>query len=103
MRLGGTPFESMLSRFIFPPVFLVGILGNAINLCVLLSPTMRNRANNLLSAMAFADITFLLFMLPHSLANYRFFALSYTFRWLYFHSKSEIVALANWSSAAAIW
>uniref|UniRef100_A0A914WJC2 G-protein coupled receptors family 1 profile domain-containing protein n=1 Tax=Plectus sambesii TaxID=2011161 RepID=A0A914WJC2_9BILA len=40
-------------------------------------------------------------MLPHSMANYSFFASSYTFRWLYFHCKSEIVALANWSLAAA--
>uniref|UniRef100_A0A914X1C9 G-protein coupled receptors family 1 profile domain-containing protein n=1 Tax=Plectus sambesii TaxID=2011161 RepID=A0A914X1C9_9BILA len=53
--------------------------------------------------MAFADVSFLLSILPHSLANYSTFALNYTFRFVYFHAKHELIALANWSSTVAIW
>uniref|UniRef100_A0A914XB78 G-protein coupled receptors family 1 profile domain-containing protein n=1 Tax=Plectus sambesii TaxID=2011161 RepID=A0A914XB78_9BILA len=89
-------------QYFFPPLFVVGILGNLTELFVLFSPGMRNRANNLLSAMAFADIAFLLCLLPHSLVNYPSIATNHLFRIIYFHIKYESLAFANWSSAAAI-
>uniref|UniRef100_A0A914WVS0 G-protein coupled receptors family 1 profile domain-containing protein n=1 Tax=Plectus sambesii TaxID=2011161 RepID=A0A914WVS0_9BILA len=103
MRLGGTSFESALYRYLFPPIFVIGVLGNVVNLCVLLSPTMRSRANNLLLALAFTDIAFLLAMLPHSMANYSALAMNYAYRFVYLHSKLQLTWLANWSSATAIW
>uniref|UniRef100_A0A914WX32 G-protein coupled receptors family 1 profile domain-containing protein n=1 Tax=Plectus sambesii TaxID=2011161 RepID=A0A914WX32_9BILA len=103
MRLGGTSFESWLYRYLFPPVFAVGLIGNIANLCVLLSPKMRNRANNLLSALAFVDMAFLLAMLPHSLANYTDLATNYYFRLAYLWSKLNVNWVANWLSAAAVW
>ena len=96
-------FESYMWQYFFPPLFVVGILGNLTELFVLFSPGMRNRANNLLSAMAFADIAFLLCLLPHSLVNYPSIATNHLFRIIYFHIKYESLAFANWSSAAAIW
>ena len=95
--------ESFLWKYLFPLVFFVGILGNVVDLFVLFSPGMRNRANYLLSALAMADLTFLFVALPHCLANYRAFALNYTFRYIYFRAKHELIAMANWSSAAAVW
>jgi hypothetical protein len=95
--------ESFLWKYLFPPVFLIGLFGNLIDLFVLFSPRMRNRANYLLSALGLADLTFLLVTLPHCLANYTTFALNFTYRYFYFHAKIELMAMANWSSTAAIW
>lgn len=61
------------------------------------------RSNSLLVALAFIDILFLLFILPHSLANFDHFGRSSVFRLLYFRLKMHLVAMANWCSAAAIW
>lgn len=103
MNLGGSAFESWLFRYLFLPIFFIGLVGNIANLCVLLSPSLRNRANNLLSALAFVDMAFLLAMLPHSLANYTQLATNYYFRFAYLVSKLEVTWIANWLSAAAIW
>lgn len=103
MSLAGSPFESWLYRYLFLPVFAVGLIGNVANLCVLLSPSMRNRSNNLLSALAFVDMAFLLAMLPHSLANYTDLALNHHFRSAYLFNKLQVNWVANWLSAAAVW
>ncbi|VDO76575.1 unnamed protein product [Heligmosomoides polygyrus] len=61
------------------------------------------RSNVLLSCLAVADIVFLVFMLPHSLAHYRVFAFSNWFRRIYLGYKMHLLAMLNWASAAAIW
>uniref|UniRef100_A0A914WYW7 G-protein coupled receptors family 1 profile domain-containing protein n=1 Tax=Plectus sambesii TaxID=2011161 RepID=A0A914WYW7_9BILA len=103
MRLAGTAFESFLMRYVFPVVFVFGVLGNLTNLCVFLHPKMSSRSNILLAALAIADVAFLLLVLPHSLANYDYFALSNSFRVVYFYAKTHLVAFANWFSACSVW
>jgi len=95
--------ETFIQRYIFPIQFLFGLVGNGINLGVLLGAGMRNKANDLLAAMAFVDSLFLIALLPHSLASFSFFAQNYNFRRVYLTYKHHFTAIANWFSAAAIW
>ncbi|KAH7731301.1 Protein W10C4.1 [Aphelenchoides avenae] len=109
LRLQGTSAENVFYTTVFPPLCAVGIVGNCLSLTVLLSNESRNRrfanprSNSLLVALAMCDILFLLFMVPHSLANFDYFAMNYTFRSLYLPAKQHLVSLANWCSAAATW
>jgi hypothetical protein len=95
--------DVFIQRYIFPAQFVFGVLGNAINLSVLLSAGMRNKSNDLLAAMAFADLGVLLSMLPNSLAAFNFFSSDYHFRYAYFTIKNSLAGVANLFSAAAIW
>jgi hypothetical protein len=103
LSFASTRLEFILTGYIFPAQFVVGVLGNIINLCVLLSDNMRNRATDLLSGMAFADIGFFLCTLPQSLAIHEFFATSEFFRSVYFASKKHLNALINWFLAIVMW
>ncbi|GMT08526.1 hypothetical protein PENTCL1PPCAC_30700 [Pristionchus entomophagus] len=73
------------------------------NLSVLLDGNMRTRSNTLLANLAVTDIFFLLFMIPHCMAHYRWFDHSYYFRLLYISNKMHLIAMLNWASACAIW
>uniref|UniRef100_A0A914VMH2 G-protein coupled receptors family 1 profile domain-containing protein n=2 Tax=Plectus sambesii TaxID=2011161 RepID=A0A914VMH2_9BILA len=95
--------ETFIQRYIFPVHFVLGVVGNAVNLSVLLSASMRNKSNDLLAAMAFADLGVLICMLPNSLAAFSTFASNYNFRFVYFKFKNSLAGLANLFSAAAIW
>ncbi|GMR58310.1 hypothetical protein PMAYCL1PPCAC_28505, partial [Pristionchus mayeri] len=99
----GSLFEYLLQRYFYPVVAIFGILGNILNLTVLLNKNMRSRANTFLSMLAFADIIFLTLLFPNILANYSVFTFNISFRWLYFHTKMHLITLANWCSAIAIW
>ncbi|TMS38692.1 hypothetical protein L596_005359 [Steinernema carpocapsae] len=108
--------DYIIQRYLFPVEFVAGVVGNSINLLVLLSKGMRTevrrsrlltlpllQSNLLLSAMAFSDIGFLVSMLPHCLAPYAIFYTSKTFRYFYYVTKTHINAMANLFSAAATW
>ncbi|VDK45062.1 unnamed protein product [Anisakis simplex] len=101
--LFGSTLEMILFTLFFPPICLLGIVGNTLNLMVLLGAEMRSRANSLLACLAFCDIVFLILMIPHSMANFNVFALNYSFRWYYLSAKMHLITFANWSSAVAIW
>ncbi|RCN52922.1 7 transmembrane receptor [Ancylostoma caninum] len=101
--MNGTPLEYNLQRYVYPAIALFGILGNVLNLTVLLNKSMRSRANTFLATLAFADIIFLSLLFPNILANYSFFTFNYYFRYFYFHTKVHLISLANWCSAVAIW
>ncbi|CAI4222279.1 unnamed protein product [Auanema sp. JU1783] len=94
--------ERLFIGTIVPILIVFGISGNILNLTVLLAPNMRTRSNLLLASLAVADIIFLIFMLPHCLAHYKIFALSYYFR-LFYLCKMHLLAILNWASAVAIW
>uniref|UniRef100_A0A915A9V2 G-protein coupled receptors family 1 profile domain-containing protein n=1 Tax=Parascaris univalens TaxID=6257 RepID=A0A915A9V2_PARUN len=98
-----TSVDRVLLHYVFPLQFLLGVLGNLLNLWVLGSDRMKNRASDLLAAVSFADLTFLILMLPHSLATFYVLERDLTFRFIYLYSKQNLAALANWMSACAIW
>ncbi|KAH7730246.1 Protein F40A3.7 [Aphelenchoides avenae] len=103
MQMHGTELEKYLQRYFFPVLAIFGILGNLLNLTVLLNRRMRSRANTFLALLAFSDIIFLSLLLPNVLANYPAFTYNYYFRLFYFHTKTTLLAFANWWSAVAIW
>ncbi|KAI1720598.1 serpentine type 7TM GPCR chemoreceptor srw domain-containing protein [Ditylenchus destructor] len=103
MRMHGSEFEKYLQRYLFPLLAIFGILGNLLNLTVLLNRRMRSRANTFLATLALADICFLSLLLPNVLANYSWFTYNYYFRYFYFHTKVHLLSFTNWSSGVAIW
>ncbi|KAI6207100.1 G-PROTEIN-RECEP-F1-2 domain-containing protein [Aphelenchoides besseyi] len=108
-----------VQHYVFPAQFVAGLLGNSINLIVLLSSGMKNQggsvhpeystlipqlsANILLSAIAFADLGFLIALLPFSLASFEIFYSSQLFSFVFHRYKIHGVALANTFSIAASW
>lgn len=103
IKLSHHPFEAIVIGKIVPLLIIFGISGNVVNLSVLLDGNMRTRSNTLLANLAVTDIFFLLFMIPHCMAHYRWFDHSYYFRLLYISNKMHLIAMLNWASACAIW
>ncbi|KAI6187951.1 hypothetical protein M3Y98_00301100 [Aphelenchoides besseyi] len=62
--------HSFLMVYCFPVQFTIGVIGNTVNLVVLLNKRMRSKTNFLLAGMALADILFLVFMMPNTLIYY---------------------------------
>uniref|UniRef100_A0A914HCY9 G-protein coupled receptors family 1 profile domain-containing protein n=1 Tax=Globodera rostochiensis TaxID=31243 RepID=A0A914HCY9_GLORO len=106
LRLHGSPLEGIFFTFLFPWLFLFGLVGNCLNLMVLLNPgrgSIRRRSDSLLIALAFCDVLFLLLLLPSAMAQFDSFGQNPRFRLLYLSLRVHLVALANWCSAVAIW
>ncbi|KAL6737164.1 hypothetical protein Aduo_010832 [Ancylostoma duodenale] len=103
LRFVHDPLTRWLWQYLFPLQFTLGVLGNILNLCVLASDETSNVASDLLAAVSFCDLAFLLVMLPHALSSYDTLAFNDNFRFFYLKSKQHIAAVANWMSAAAIW
>uniref|UniRef100_A0A1I7YVY5 G_PROTEIN_RECEP_F1_2 domain-containing protein n=1 Tax=Steinernema glaseri TaxID=37863 RepID=A0A1I7YVY5_9BILA len=103
MLLSYHGFEKLIIGYVVPCFILFGFTGNIINLTVLLAPGMKTRSNMLLACLALADMIFLVFMLPHAMAHYPVFSFNYYFRKFYLGNKMHLIAVLNWSSAAAIW
>lgn len=114
LRLEGSSIENLFFIFVFPWLFIIGIVGNCLNLTVLLNSKVRQkqktlnssltyRSNALLISLAFCDILFLLLVVPHSLANFDYFGLNFNFRFVYLSAKLHLISIANWCSAVATW
>ncbi|CAI4227185.1 unnamed protein product [Auanema sp. JU1783] len=103
LRFVRDPLSRFLWRYLFPVQFTLGVLGNLLNLGVLASDEVQNVASDMLAAVSFCDLAFLLSMSPHSLSSFDTLAYNYNFRYFYLKSKQHIAAVANWMSAAAIW
>ena len=99
----GSDFELFLYLFVYPPLILFGLIGNSINLFILLSALMRSRANDLLSALALNDIFFLLLNIPHSAINFPQIRGDKWWRNAYFRIQHNSWGLTCWASASATW
>lgn len=103
-----TPMKISLSRLIagkyfFPPLFVIGVIGNVLNLCVLNSKGMRTKTNTFLSAMALCDLCFLICSLPMEMIAFDSLMDSHSYMSFNVKTRTTWTALANWFSAASIW
>ncbi|KAJ1375096.1 hypothetical protein KIN20_038344 [Parelaphostrongylus tenuis] len=80
-----------------------GVIGNALNLCVLLSRHMRSEANYLLSALAIADILLFMTLLPEALGVWKTFYTNDLFRRFYYRSHTMRHWFSNVFSCMATW
>uniref|UniRef100_A0A0K0F608 G_PROTEIN_RECEP_F1_2 domain-containing protein n=1 Tax=Strongyloides venezuelensis TaxID=75913 RepID=A0A0K0F608_STRVS len=95
--------QKFLMLYIFPIQFTVGIIGNLLNLIVLLSHSMRSKTNNLLAIMALADTIFLLCNIHQSFALSSIRTLFTWFRRFLLHSKFHWIGLTNMCSFISAW
>uniref|UniRef100_A0A0K0DHA7 G_PROTEIN_RECEP_F1_2 domain-containing protein n=1 Tax=Angiostrongylus cantonensis TaxID=6313 RepID=A0A0K0DHA7_ANGCA len=89
--------------YVFPIQFFLGVIGNALNLCVLLSRHMQSEANYLLSALAIADILLFLTLIPEALGVWRIFYTNDLFRRFYYRSHTMRHWFSNVFSCMASW
>ncbi|KAF8372110.1 hypothetical protein PRIPAC_78539 [Pristionchus pacificus] len=98
-----TTVESFVDYYFFPIQFVLGVIGNSINLVVLLSRSMRTEANLLLAAMAFADICLFFTRILFCVSVYEPVYRNNTFRAIFFTIRQNVNAVCNFFSAATCW
>ncbi len=98
------PVDKYIMNYIFPIQFALGIIGNGLNLLVLLSKKMRiSKDSYFLAAMAMADMLTLSALMFRCLASYDSLARNPNFYAFFNEWKNILIALVNWFSAASIW
>nr|CAD2128966.1 unnamed protein product [Meloidogyne enterolobii] len=104
LRLSAHFVEKIFIGILLPPIILFGLIGNCLNLLILLGGNKRKiaRPDILLSSLALFDALFLILFLPNSLAHFDLFYLNNLFRKFYFLFKIHILALIN-QLTTAIW
>ncbi|KAH7731681.1 G protein-coupled receptor [Aphelenchoides avenae] len=95
--------ERFLMMYCFPVQLVVGVVGNLLNLMVLLSKGMRSKTNIILASVALADILFLLFMVPHSLMYNKLFTNNPAFKTFIVYANYHIIGIVNMCSFASAW
>uniref|UniRef100_A0A915D2A4 G-protein coupled receptors family 1 profile domain-containing protein n=1 Tax=Ditylenchus dipsaci TaxID=166011 RepID=A0A915D2A4_9BILA len=89
--------------YIFPIQLIVGLIGNTLNLVVLLNRRMRTKTNILLAMVALADILFLLFMLPHTLMYHNKLMKIGCLKRFIVYGNNHITGVVNTCSFASAW
>lgn len=79
-------------KYVFPVQFLIGTIGNILNLIVLNSREMKCKTNYFLSAMATADLLLFLFMIPLNWDVYDILGKSPAYMRLFMHARSPLLA-----------
>nr|CAD2204136.1 unnamed protein product [Meloidogyne enterolobii] len=97
LRLSAHFVEKIFIGILLPPIIFFGLIGNCLNLLILLGVNKRKiaRPDILLSSLALFDALFLILFLPNSLAHFDLFYLNNLFRKFYFLFKIHILALIN--------
>uniref|UniRef100_A0A0K0E4V5 G_PROTEIN_RECEP_F1_2 domain-containing protein n=1 Tax=Strongyloides stercoralis TaxID=6248 RepID=A0A0K0E4V5_STRER len=95
--------DYLISSYIYPILILLGLLGNCLNLLVLLSKGMRNQANLLLSAMAFSDLSVIVLHIPEWLSTYAPIRSNLIFRIFYFKTFVYRLWFKNAFSMSSCW
>lgn len=90
-------------RYLIPPLFVFGVVGNILNLLVLNSKGMRTKTNALLSAMAFADLCFFFCILPSEVISYDYNRNSHSYMEFFINSRMSLTAMTNFFSTASTW
>ncbi|CDW51851.1 G protein coupled receptor [Trichuris trichiura] len=93
----------IIGRFIFPFVFIMGVIGNILILLALRAAAVSSKASYFLIAMAVADLCFFFCVLPNHIISFPSLALQRSYFAFYVRSKMTFTALANWFSVASIW
>ncbi|KRX72307.1 putative G-protein coupled receptor F59B2.13 [Trichinella sp. T6] len=98
------PFASVvIGRFVFPIVFVVGVIGNMLILLALKAAAVTTKTSYFLIAMAVADLCFFFCVLPNHMISFSALNKLHSFMVFYIQSKMPLTALANWFSVASIW
>lgn len=95
--------DIVLMVYGFPVLFTVGVIGNTLNLVVLLDKRMRSKTNILLAVMALADIFFLIFMMVHSLMYHVEIMRAPAFRKFFVYAAPHIAGIINMCSFTSAW
>uniref|UniRef100_A0A1I7TJ83 G_PROTEIN_RECEP_F1_2 domain-containing protein n=1 Tax=Caenorhabditis tropicalis TaxID=1561998 RepID=A0A1I7TJ83_9PELO len=101
-------------EYTFPFLAVLGVLGNAITLFVLLSKSMRSSTNEMLAAAALSDILYIIFMTPNQMSRWPSIVSTdciddpsrkcpSSFHMWFAENKHHLAFLLNWVSAASTW
>ncbi|XP_003368617.1 conserved hypothetical protein, partial [Trichinella spiralis] len=93
----------VIGRFVFPIVFVVGVIGNMLILLALKAAAVTTKTSYFLIAMAVADLCFFFCVLPNHMISFSALNKLHSFMVFYIQSKMPLTALANWFSVASIW
>ncbi|CAH0393921.1 unnamed protein product [Bemisia tabaci] len=93
--------RQIIQRFLVPFVVAVGVMGNLITILVLTRRRMSSSTNNYLSALAVADLLYLLFHFTLSLKHYP--GMSAPDKIIYWTYRPYVLWLTDATNAASIW
>lgn len=94
-------FHYYILAYAWPLIILVGIMGNCINLAVLLK--IKSKCHWFLTCMAAADILFFVCMFPKSLSAYSVVFVQNWFRLFHFFLTPTLLVFTNWFSSSSCW
>uniref|UniRef100_A0A915K6L7 G-protein coupled receptors family 1 profile domain-containing protein n=1 Tax=Romanomermis culicivorax TaxID=13658 RepID=A0A915K6L7_ROMCU len=94
--------DILTTGYLFIILFIIGVLGNLLNLMVLNTRHMKSKTNTFLSAMALADLAFFISNLPRCLNTFKFFASSQISKKYYVKTMPLFLMVGNAFSCSSI-